>query len=277
MYRRLNQELLEHPLMSDSLSLPNLSVSNKDIKLGKNEVHVWRASLDRASTEIQELMLYLSSDEKQRANRFRFLIDREYYITARGILRWILGRYLEKDPTQLIFKYNNFGKPFLTGQECGEDVSFNLSHSYDLVLYAFTRGRKVGIDVEYTQSEIVKDYIVEHTFSAREVEVLRNLPEDIQVQAFFNCWTRKEAYVKAKGQALSIPLNQFDVSLSPGDPVRLLNTKWDVDEISRWSLHELKVGSDYAASLAVEGNGLFIKYHEWYDKMHISYNKRDLL
>ena len=228
-------------------------------ELKKDEVHVWYASLDLDAMHLQSMIQNLSSDEKVRAEGFCFPEDRKHYIATRGILREILSGYLKKIPKQLIFKYNSFGKPFLAGETSAEWLSFNLSHSRSIALYAFTWNRKVGIDLEYIRSDVAEDCTAEQTFSPREVAVLRSLPKDVQVRAFFNCWTRKEAFIKAKGKGLSIPLDQFDVSIVPGEPVRLLNTEWDADEPSRWKFKELNVGHEFVASLAVEGRGWYLK------------------
>ncbi len=221
------------------------------LKLEKNEVHVWFASLNIPPVQLKSLKLNLASDELDRAERFRFQRDRDHYIAAHGILREIISCYLKKDPSKLKFIYNGFGKPFLEKEN--ENLSFNLSHSRDMALYAFTWGRKIGIDIECIRLDVVTDSTAEHTFSNGEVSVLRSLPEEIQSRAFFNCWTRKEAYIKAKGRGLSIPLDQFDVSLVPGEPARLMKTSWDASEPSRWKLEELNLSPQYVASLAVEG------------------------
>jgi 4'-phosphopantetheinyl transferase len=227
------------------------------------EVHVFYASLEVSDPRLKTLETTLFPYEQARADKFHFSKDREQFIVGRGILREIIGAYLKKDPSMLVFKYNSYGKPFLLDDSCVIDLSFNLSHSQDVALYAFTRGRNVGIDIEYMRSDVVEDSTAEHTFSKNEVAVLRGLPRDIQTRAFFNCWTRKEAFIKAKGQGLSIALDQFDVSIIPGEPAKLLKTEWDADEKNRWTLEELDVGPEYAASLAVEDHGLIIKCWEW--------------
>ncbi len=250
-------------LMKESLVAFAWPSAPGSLELRRDEVHVFYASLEVSAPRLKALESTLFPYEQIRAEKFRFPNDREHYIAARGILREIIGAYLKKDPSRLVFKYNSYGKPFLLDDSCAIELSFNLSHSGGAALYAFTRGRDVGIDIEYMRSDIVEDSIAEHTFSPNEVAVLRGLPRDIQMRAFFNCWTRKEAYIKARGQGLSIALDQFDVSLIPGEPAGLLKTEWDTGEQNRWTLKELDVGPEYAASLAVEDLGFNLKCWEW--------------
>jgi 4'-phosphopantetheinyl transferase len=135
-------------------------------------------------------------------------------------------------------------------------LRFNLSHSQDLALYAVTSNREVGVDLEYIQRDFDTRQIAERFFSTREIAALHALPANLQTESFFRCWTRKEAYVKARGEGLSLPLEQFDVSLSPDDPAALLNVAGNPAEVSRWSLRELTPAPGYMAAIAVEGKDL---------------------
>ena len=227
--------------------------------LGKDEVHVWRAELDIESPRLQSLLEMLSDDERSRAQRFAFQRHRKRFITSHGLLRIILSRYLEMEPRQLSFSYGTHGKPELIQERKGDEIRFNMSHSQELALYAFTRRRAVGIDLELIKPNLACDEIAEQFFSTREVYVLRSLPHPVQRKAFFKCWTHKEAYIKAAGKGLSIPLDQFEVSFAPGEPAKLLKTEWDAEEASRWFLQTLNIGSDYAAALAVEGGAIPIR------------------
>ena len=237
------------------------------LTLGNNEVHVWCASLDLPASQVQSLQNTLVIEELRRAERYYFQKDRKHFIVARGVLRDILGRYLKIEPGQLRFCHNPYGKPGLAGETGGETLCFNVSHSHGLALYAITRDRAVGVDVEFIRPDLATEDIAERFFSPREVAVLRTLPANIQPEAFFNCWTRKEAYIKAKGKGLSIPLDQFDVSLAPGEPATLLSVNGESKEASRWSLQELDVGSGYAAALAAEGHDWQLKCWQWEDEI----------
>jgi 4'-phosphopantetheinyl transferase len=239
------------------------SLPPKDLVLGSAEVHVWRASLYLEASYIQSLQQILAADELARAGRFYFQKDREHFIVARGLLRIILGRYLDMEPSQLRFCYNHHGKPALDRKLGGDGCSFNLSHSHGLALYAVTRGRKIGVDLERIRPDLADEHIAEQFFSPLEIAALRALHTNIQKEAFFNCWTRKEAYIKAKGKGLSLPLNQFEVSLVPGEPAALFSTNGDPQEAFRWSLQELVPGSNFVAALAVEGHDWQLKCWQW--------------
>jgi len=234
--------------------------------LGCDEVHVWRATLDQAPSQTQRLLDTLAADEQARAARFHFARDREHFIVARGVLRTILGRYLDQPPECLSFRYGSHGKPALVGHSGGNEMRFNVSHSYGVALYAITRGRELGIDLERIRSDLAVAEIAERFFSRREVAMLRSLPVGLQHQAFFRCWTGKEAYIKARGEGLSLPLDQFDVSFPAGEAGPVLSSERDPTETSRWSVRELGVGSGYAAALVVEGHSWRLACWHWPDR-----------
>lgn len=235
----------------------------KVLTLGSDEVHVWRASLDLPASRVRGLQQTLAADERARAERFYFQKDREHFIVARGVLRDILGRYLDMQPGQLRFCYSPNGKPALAREFGGDALRFNLSHSHGLALYAVNSGREIGVDIERIRHDLAKEQIAERFFSPHEVSVLHALPANMQKEAFFTCWTRKEAYIKATGKGLTFPLDIFDVSLVPGEPAALLSTKWDPQEASRWSLQELNPGPGYVAAIAVEGHHWRLKCWQW--------------
>jgi 4'-phosphopantetheinyl transferase len=232
------------------------------VTIASNEVHVWRASLDASPTQIDTFMQILAADEQARANRFYFQIDRERFISAHGILRSILGLYLNQAPKCLSFRYGAHGKPALSFESGVDAIRFNLSHSHEVALYAITRGREIGIDVELIRDlEVVQ--IAERFFSRQETAILGAMPASVRKHAFFLCWTRKEAYIKARGEGLSLPLDQFDVSLIPGEPAALLCTRPNSDEADRWSMQELNPGTDYVAAIAVEGGDWSLSCWQW--------------
>src|SRR5262249_51209659 len=161
-------------------------------------------------TQVGSLQRVLAADEHGRAQRFRFQRHREHFIVSHGVLRIVLARYLEMEPSQLQFCYNPFGKPALSDQR--EEIHFNLSHSHGLALLAIARGREVGIDIERVNPSIVNEGIPERFFSRGEVSNLRALPIDLQPAAFFDFWTLKEAYIKARGFGLTVPIDQLELS-----------------------------------------------------------------
>lgn len=231
--------------------------------LGRNEVHVWQASLEESAPELDRFLHNLSADERTRAEKFHFQRDRERFITAHGILRAILNRYLDRDPKSLSFRYSSHGKPTLECESGLDAIRFNMSDSHGKALYAVTRGREIGVDLEFIRCNLETEQIAERFFSQNEIATLRALPPGLRKYAFFLCWTRKEAYIKARGEGLSIPLDQFDVSLIPGKPAALLNTRPDSEEAIRWSLRDLVPDSGYAAALAAEGRGWTLSCWQW--------------
>jgi 4'-phosphopantetheinyl transferase len=180
------------------------------------------------------------------------------------LLRTILGRYLDVAPGTVRFCYGPHGKPALIAEMAEQTgVRFNVAHSHDLALYAVTRGREVGIDVERIRAEVASTEIAQRFFSPAEVAALCALPDELQTEAFFACWTRKEAYIKATGGGLSHPLDGFDVSLTPGEPVVALRTHADPQEAARWSLRALDPGPGYAAAVAVEATRWNLTCWQW--------------
>lgn len=234
-----------------------------NLLLSSDDVHVWRACLDVTESRLRSLAHIISKDELRKANSFYFKRDREHFIVGRGILRTILGRYLDVEPRRLHFCYNPYGKPTLANTSGKDNLSFNLSHSHGLVLYAITRVREIGIDLERIRPELTDDNIAERFFSHREIAILNGLSGNIRRQTFFNYWSRKEAYIKARGEGLSIPLACFDVSMAPGNPMVLLNPERVPESFPHWYLRDLIVGSNYVAAIAVEGNGWRFSCWQW--------------
>jgi 4'-phosphopantetheinyl transferase len=235
-----------------------------NLTLRTDEVHVWRARLNLAAARLEGLWQTLVEEELSRALRFHTRKDRDRFIAARGLLRSIVGRYLGIGPGEVRLCYGEQGKPRLAGHDGPEAIRFNLAHSEDVALYAVTRGREIGVDVERIRPELAREPLAERFFSRREGSTLRALPVDQQAEAFFACWTRQEAYLKARGQGLlALPLDQFDVSLAPGEPAALLRVQGDEQEPLRWSLRHLSPEQGYAAALAVEGCGWRLRCWQW--------------
>ncbi len=151
------------------------------------------------------------------------------------------------------FAYTTYGKPLLADETGASGLRFNLTHSHGLALLAVTRGREIGVDVERIRDNLEGEKLAERFFSPREVAALRSLPPELRREAFFHCWTRKEAYIKAVGKGLSLPLDQFDVTLHPGEPAALLATRHDSEEAQRWSMRSLAPGEGYVGALARRG------------------------
>jgi 4'-phosphopantetheinyl transferase len=247
---------------------PSLSSQREQFLLLDDDVHIWRVPLNQDFKRTALALEVLSPDEHQKAARYHFCKDRNQFAQARAALRFILSQYLSADPRALDFSFGLQGKPALTNGHA--DLRFNLSRRDGLALIAVTRGREIGVDVELVQTGLAFFQVADVSFSAIEAENLRNLPESLRSKGFYNCWTRKEAYVKARGEGLSFPLKQFDVSLTPGDPVRLLDVRDDilsigqkVHEVNRWTMHGLPAGEEYVAALVVEGSDLKVTLRDW--------------
>ncbi len=232
--------------------------SREVVGLEAADVHVWAARLDDLSEAA--LRSPLSADERTRGGRFHFERDQRRFVAARGLLRVLLGQYLEADPAGLCFGYGPQGKPFL--EEHGE-LRFNVSHSGGLALLAFARGREVGVDVEQERPLPEWEDIAGRYFSAWEVAELRRLRADERGPAFFRCWTRKEAFIKATGEGLSRPLDAFCVSLAPGEPARLRRVVGEPEALRRFRLEDLRPGPGFAGALAIEGEAKRIVRRTW--------------
>lgn len=211
----------------------------------RDEVHLWAQRLDVGADELAGFAGLLSSDERERAARFRFDVHRNRYTAARGRLREILGSYLGVEAAHVAFAYNAFGKPSLA--DAGSPLRFNVSHSGEVAAYGVTWGREIGVDVEEECREHSRDRIPESFFSPGEVRALRSLPMEEQNAAFFRCWTRKEAYVKALAEGLNIPLDSFDVSLLPGERARFVRNG------EGWSMASFRVEPGYAGAIVAAG------------------------
>lgn len=233
---------------------------DSDLQLGDREVHIWRANLACENSERWRKLL--SDDECKRADRFKFQRDRDRFTVARGILRSLLGCYIGSPPQAIAFAYGDRGKPELAVQH-NSTVQFNLSHSDEMALYAFGRHAPVGIDIEKMRPNYPGEEIAKRFFSAFECEQLSQLPAERKSQAFFRCWTRKEAFVKALGDGLAgVPLNQFDVEFRSDRPAALLKTHQTPDEAARWTLIDLQVHTEYAAA-AIARRGTSWRRLEW--------------
>lgn len=219
---------------------------------------LWPIPLDLPGPDLIQLRMTLSAEERERAASFRFRRDADRYTAGRGQLRRILGRLAGVDPAALRFAYGVAGKPFLEGVS---GLGFNLAHSGAQGLLAVAEV-EVGVDLESSPAtpdaceEIAPAY-----FAAEEMRALEALPRGEREQAFLRCWTRKEAYVKALGDGLQVPLDAFSVSLRRGEPARLRSSRLP-GELERWSLVDLShLTPGATAAACVEGPIVAIRPH----------------
>jgi len=213
-------------------------------------VDVWFSSLDTQPTLLDSLRAALSRDEQERAARFHFARDRDRYIAGRGLLRALLAERVATEPEELRFDYSPYGKPRLRGHDA---ITFNVSHSANRAVFAIAEGVEVGVDVEVLDSKPSDELVARQFFSALEVGEFLSLPLETRPRAFLTTWTRKEAYIKARGEGLSLPLRDFDVTLMPGVPPQLRRTAWSETEPSEWRLYDLSAACrGCIAALAVQ-------------------------
>ena len=242
--------------MSQDMNITDSSFQiGTGLTLPEDEVQLWRVDLEAIRAEESRWQEVLSPDERTRASRFHFPSDRQRFVASRALLRKVLAAYLSTDPSALNFSYSKNKKPSLGGAHAACGITFNVSHSGGIALYAFVRRREIGVDVEQVRWDFDVESIARRFFSAHEQSQLAALPKEERVDAFFRCWTRKEAYIKATGDGLSLPLSQFDVSLCASETNALLATRPDASEAERWVLREVPGGFGYSAALCVRGQG----------------------
>ena len=221
------------------------------LKLREGEADIWIADLEVGETLGRLFFSLLSADEIQRAKSFRFDRHRVNFIAARGILRSLIARYLQRSASEVIFQYGPFGKPELLNDPV---LRFNISHSDNLAIFAFTRKRAIGVDLEFIRQDIDLQDIAARFLSSNEIRAITALPEKERASAFYNCWVRKEAFIKAVGKGVSFPLDQFEVSLDPNEPARLISIGGNEKDIHKWTLCPLYPADNFAGALAIEGN-----------------------
>lgn len=219
--------------------------------LSADTIHLRAVSLENAEAREAAFIHLLSSDEREKASRFHFGTHRARYTIAHGTLRTLLGHYLQTPPEQLQFLYGEHGKPELAGSN-EVQLYFNLAHSDELAIYAFALGRKIGVDVEAFHPLPDLFEVAALYFSKTEIATLENLPHEEQAEAFFNCWTRKEAYLKAHGGGINDRLREITVTLKPDEPAQLANVAYDDTEVQKWEMAAFSPATGYIGAVAVE-------------------------
>jgi 4'-phosphopantetheinyl transferase len=223
-----------------SFASHSFSVSSKD-------VHIWRFHLDASESTAAMFEDVLAADEKERAARFHLRHLRDSFVSTRGALRYILGRYLDVAPASIRFTYGPKGKPALAS---ATSIQFNLTHSGSLAAVALTANCQIGVDLEQVRPLSDMQQIADHFFCPEEAAEIMSLPQEDRERAFFLCWTRKEAYTKAIGEGLLLPLNTFRVTLRPGSPAQFVSLEHEAAFVEAWTLHDLPISSSHAAAVA---------------------------
>jgi 4'-phosphopantetheinyl transferase len=235
--------------MTSSSWMPPAPVPRRRLP-APDDVQVWLVPLRCAAGVVEHCAGLLSADERERAERFYFERDRRRYMRARAALRAVLGGYLDTDPRDLVFSYGGHGKPALGGR-FADTLAFNVSHSEETALIAVGARGDIGVDIEAVRRLDDRDDLAFRMFSTEESSTLRALHEEHRDLAFFTCWTRKEAYVKAVGDGLALPLDRFTVTFVRGAAPRL--TVHDTDGAAKWLVHSLPPVEGYAAALVTDG------------------------
>jgi 4'-phosphopantetheinyl transferase len=221
--------------------------------LPPDEVHVWRIALDRPTDDLHRLAELLTEDERARAARFHFEAHRRRFLVARAGLRTVLGCYLRRPAAHVRFRYGTHGKPALAEEGC--DLRFNLSHSAEGALLGLTRRWDIGVDLEQVRAMSDLEGLARRFFAPGEVADLLAVSAPERGRAFFRCWTRKEAYIKAVGLGLACPLECFRVSLDPGEGARLLEIDGSTVAAARWALCEVRPWPGYVGCVALPEHG----------------------
>lgn len=236
-----------------------IAASKNSFDLPKNTVHLWHVSFDDPADNLEGLMDLLSLEEREKASRFKFERHKTQSIISRGVLRCLLGKYLQMKPLDLQFDYTEYGKPFLRD---ATGIRFNLSHSGQRAVFAFVQEAEIGVDIEKIKNNFDVLDIARHFFSSDELQALEVLPVAQRPVGFYRCWTRKESFIKAKGSGLSFPLTSFSVSLDV-EHAQLLRTDWDASERQEWQLATFRPSEEYQAALSVRGNIDSLVERDW--------------
>ena len=234
----------------------NWSKEKYSFNLNSNQIHLWLIDVFNVSNNEHQFDFLLNEDELMKKSKYHFERDRIVYSTSRGILRILLHSYLNVDNDKIVFTYNEFGKPYLNDNQL-EGLFFNTTHSKKFAMLAFNKNDEIGVDIEHINQNMIKDDISKNYFSPYEISEYSKVEKSRQADAFFKIWTRKEAYIKARGEGLSIPLDSFDITLDPELP-KLLRSTTD-QSISKWMLYNLEIHDEYCGALVNCGERKQIK------------------
>ena len=239
-----------------------------NLTLLENEIHLWRANLDLPSVTINKLASSLSEDERTRANCFRFEQHRQHFIAGRGILRQLVANYLQVKSDLVIFEYSSRGKPHLASALNQGNLHFNVSHSQGWALYGFNYQRIIGVDLEFIKDNIDYKQLAKRFFTSQEVELINSYPAREQKTIFFQLWTAKEAYLKAKGDGLAGSLDSIQFTLNHNQEINLVAIKQDHKQASNWLIKNFIPQDNFVATIVVENsspasNSIATKFFEY--------------
>ncbi len=233
------------------------------LELNNTEVHIWNVDIQKHVHDLELYHKLLSSAETEQAGRFHFEKDKIRYTITHAVFRLLISSYSGIEPVDVEYSYNKHKKPCLQEKAKFKNLTFNLSHSGMLIVFAFALNRELGIDIEKIKPMNDADGLIERFCSEREKSDYFSIPAEMRNKAFFRCWSRKEAYIKARGTGLYFSLAKFSVSIKPEDPPMLLEVKDEPDETERWRLYDLDISKDYSSSLMVENGEVMLRFFEW--------------
>lgn len=216
------------------------------------DLKLWRVDLDPPTERLPAALALLSSDERERCERFKIDAVKRRFAIARGSVRRLLGEAASRPAETLRFEYGPQGKPSIAREDNPGDIRFNLSHSGDTAVLAIANGREVGVDVERLRDDMSFRKLAKRFFSDAEAETLNDMEGDELRNQFFRIWTAKEAYIKAVGLGLRIPLDQFAFRVGEGARPALTEASHDPTQLSRWRFHQFEPGRGCVATVAVE-------------------------
>lgn len=222
-----------------------------DYKINDDQIHMWYINIDDYQTHIDSLINYLDPHETKRAQRFKFAKDRNSFICSHAILRWLLSKYCNCNQKKIIYNYNAFNKPALNNNH---NIHFNLSHSSHRAVIAITRNSPIGIDIEFIQTKPILDDLAKRFFSEQEYNEYKTIPQQQKTLGFYNCWTSKEAFVKALGTGFTFPLKNFTVNLNPKLKAKILTIKHEHTNVDAWQLRRFVAENQYCIAAAWQGS-----------------------
>lgn len=243
-------------------SIPPWLTPPEPLCLEEGAIHVWRGIVDIPSSRLQVFWDTLSKDEQQRAQRLRLPQHQTRFVAARGMLRSLLGRYLDLSPLEIEFDTGPHGKPFVRNAVTPK-LHFNISHSQKIALLAFSQESEIGIDVEGPRTHLDHEAIAKRILNDQEQEWFQSLPSSKRPSAFLSCWTRKEAFIKAHGAGLTFPLKDVTVTFLPHQTPRLVKIKDPYFHDHTWSMYPIHSRPRYAGALVVAGQPDSIHYWDY--------------
>ena len=232
---------------------------NNWIDFDAESVHIWSIRAIEDKARLDGFIKLLSEDEILRANRYHFEKDRSVYITAKFLLRTLLGNYLGEKPEEITFGYSEFGKPSYFNDD---KLDFNVSHSANRIILGFSKGMDIGVDIEKVKNDFDTLELAENFFSKEEIRILLAFDEADRHMAFFRCWTRKESFIKAVGQGFSYPLDSFAVSMDDDFRAEFLKIDKIPAQENNWKLHSFVPAEGYIAAISTNGQPDTIQFYD---------------